>query len=46
VPSPDEMMAAVTTGLHDRTGHTLDEWVAMVDEEVLGVLRTAYAQNG
>jgi len=25
------MMAAVSTGLRDRTGHTLDEWVAMVD---------------
>jgi len=25
------MMAAVSTGLRERTGHTLDEWVAMVD---------------
>ena len=24
-------MAAVSTGLRERTGHGLDEWVAMVD---------------
>ncbi|HEX6785931.1 MAG TPA: DUF5655 domain-containing protein [Acidimicrobiales bacterium] len=31
MPTPDEMMAAVSSGLRERTGHTLDEWVAMVD---------------
>jgi hypothetical protein len=30
VPTPDEMMSAVTDSLADRTGHTLEEWVALV----------------
>jgi Domain of unknown function (DUF5655) len=31
VHTPGEMMAAVSTGLRERTGQTLEEWVAMVD---------------
>jgi hypothetical protein len=32
------MMAAVSGGLRERTGHTLDEWVAMVDASGLDPL--------
>lgn len=30
MPTPDEMMSAVTDSLAERTGRTLDEWVALV----------------
>ena len=30
VPTPDEMMSAVTDSMAERTGRTLEEWVALV----------------
>jgi predicted transport protein len=35
---PDEMMAAVTESMQERTGHTLEEWVAFVQESGLDPL--------
>src|SRR6478735_1761962 len=46
------MMAAVSTGLRERTGHTLDEWLAMVDAagldplDQLAVRRWLEAEHG
>ena len=45
-------MAAVSTGLRERTGHTLDEWLAMVDAagldplDQLAVRRWLEAEHG
>jgi hypothetical protein len=36
--SPDDMMAAVTTGLKQRTGRDLDEWVRLVESSGLDPL--------
>jgi hypothetical protein len=32
VSSPDDMLKSVSSGLQERTGRTLDEWVAIVQE--------------
>jgi predicted transport protein len=32
MPSPEEMLASVIGSMKERTGHDLDEWVALVDD--------------
>ena len=31
MPSPEDMLSAVTSSIQERTGRSLDEWVALVD---------------